>query len=62
MFWTMIVVALVLWGVGMLASVTFGGLIHVLPVAALAAVVFRRMAKPPNTEFGRWRAGRYTQR
>jgi hypothetical protein len=38
MMWTIIIVLLVLWGLGVTSSYSFGGLIHLLLV--LAAVVF----------------------
>jgi len=56
MFWKLITLAVVLWAVGIYFSVTLGGMIHLLPVAALASVIVRQMAKRPNTEFGRWRS------
>jgi F0F1-type ATP synthase assembly protein I len=55
MFWKLIALSVFLWAVGMYYSVTVGGLIYLLPVGALACIVFRRMAKRPDTEFGRWR-------
>lgn len=57
MFWKLIALTLVVWAVALYFSVTIGGFIHVLPVGALVVVVMRRMAKEPNTEFGRWRSG-----
>ena len=56
MFWKMIALTLIVWGVAWFYSFTLGGFIHVLPVAAAAAMLVRRMAKSPNTEFGRWRS------
>ena len=56
MFWKLFILALVLWAVGMYFSVTLGGLIHVLPVAAVVFAIVRRMSKPPDSEFGRWRS------
>jgi F0F1-type ATP synthase assembly protein I len=55
MFWKMIALMLVLWAVGMFASVTLGGLIHLLPLVVIVFVVMRIMAKRPDTEFGLWR-------
>jgi F0F1-type ATP synthase assembly protein I len=55
MFWKMIALMLLLWAVGLFASVTLGGLIHLMPFAVIAFVVMRLMAKRPDTEFGRWR-------
>jgi hypothetical protein len=41
MLWTICVILLVLWAVGMATSYTAGGLIHILLVLALVIVVFR---------------------
>lgn len=41
MLWTIAIVLLVLWGVGMVSSYTVGGLIHILLVAAVIAVLVR---------------------
>ena len=56
MFWKLITLALVLWAVGMYFSVKFGGLIHLLPAAAIVCVVVRKISKQPDTEYGRWRS------
>ena len=39
--WTIAVVLLVLWALGMLSSTTVGGLIHVLLVLAIIVVLVR---------------------
>jgi hypothetical protein len=39
MLWTIIVVLLVLWLLGMITSYTFGGLVHILLVVALVMLV-----------------------
>ncbi len=39
--WTIVVVLLVLWALGMLSSYTLGGLIHVLLVVAIIVVLIR---------------------
>ena len=39
--WTIAVVLLVLWALGMLSSYTVGGLIHVLLVVAIIVVLIR---------------------
>jgi hypothetical protein len=39
MLWTIFVVLLVLWGLGMVSSYTLGGFIHILLVIALAVVL-----------------------
>jgi hypothetical protein len=41
MLWTLAIVLLVLWLLGMLTSYTLGGVIHVLLVVALVMVVIR---------------------
>jgi hypothetical protein len=41
MLWTIFVVLLLMWLLGMVSSYTFGGFIHVLLLLALAAVVIR---------------------
>jgi uncharacterized protein DUF5670 len=41
MLWTIAVVLLVLWALGMATSYTLGGLIHVLIVLAIIAVVYQ---------------------
>jgi hypothetical protein len=41
MLWTLAVVLLVLWLLGLVTSYTAGGLIHVLLVIALVVVVIR---------------------
>ena len=41
MLWTLVVLLLVLWLVGLLTSTTLGGLIHVLLVVALIVFVVR---------------------
>jgi len=41
MLWTLFVVLLVLWLLGMVSSYTMGGFIHILLVLALVALVFQ---------------------
>ena len=41
MLWTIFVVLLVLWLLGMATSSTFGGFIHILLVLALVTLLFR---------------------
>jgi len=41
MLWTICLVLLVMWALGMATSYTAGGLIHILLVVALVVVVFR---------------------
>jgi hypothetical protein len=40
MLWTLLVILLVLWALGMLTSYTLGGLIHVLLVVAVVILLF----------------------
>jgi hypothetical protein len=40
MLWTLFVILIVLWALGMLTSFTAGGLIHILLVVALIVLVF----------------------
>ncbi|RIL07424.1 MAG: lmo0937 family membrane protein [Proteobacteria bacterium] len=39
MLWTIFVILLVLWALGMVSSYTLGGFIHILLVIALAVVL-----------------------
>jgi hypothetical protein len=41
MLWTIAVILLVLWGLGLVTSYTLGGFIHILIVAAVALVLVR---------------------
>ena len=41
MLWTVAVVLVVLWALGLATSYTLGGLIHVLLVLAVISVLFR---------------------
>jgi hypothetical protein len=41
MLWTLFVVLLVLWLVGVVSSYTLGGFIHVLLVLAVLALIFQ---------------------
>jgi predicted ferric reductase len=41
MLWTIFVILLVLWALGMATSYTAGGLIHILLVVAVIVLVFR---------------------
>jgi hypothetical protein len=43
MLWTLFVILLVLWLVGLVSSFTVGGLIHVLLVLAVVALIFQLM-------------------
>jgi len=41
MLWTIAVILLVLWGLGLVSSYTMGGFIHVLLVVAIVVVLVR---------------------
>ena len=41
MLWTIAIVLLVLWGLGLVSSFTMGGFVHVLLVAAVVLVLVR---------------------
>ena len=41
MLWTIFVVLLVLWAVGLVTSYTLGGFIHILLIIAIAVVLIR---------------------
>jgi hypothetical protein len=41
MLWTIFVILLVLWALGMVSSYTLGGFIHLLLVVAIAVVLIR---------------------
>ena len=41
MLWTIAVILLVVWGLGLVTSYTMGGLIHLLLVFAVVAVLVR---------------------
>lgn len=41
MLWTIFVILLVLWLLGMVSSYTFGGFIHILLVLAIVVVLIR---------------------
>lgn len=41
MLWTIAVVLIVLWALGLITSYTLGGFVHILLVAAIAVVLIR---------------------
>jgi uncharacterized protein DUF5670 len=41
MLWTLAVILLVLWALGMVTSYTLGGVVHLLLVIALVVIVFQ---------------------
>ena len=44
MLWTIAVILLVLWALGMITSYTVGGVVHLLLVIALVVIVFQFMS------------------
>jgi hypothetical protein len=49
MLWTLFVILLVLWLVGVVSSYTLGGFIHILLVLAVVALVFQLMTNRSST-------------
>jgi hypothetical protein len=47
MLWTIAVLLLILWLVGMISSYTLGGFIHILLVLAIVAVLIRLIQGRP---------------
>ena len=45
MFWTIIVILLVLWLLGMVSSYTFGGLIHALLIIAIVVFIINLVSR-----------------
>jgi hypothetical protein len=41
MLWTIVVILIVLWLLGLVSSYTLGGLIHILLVVAIAVILIR---------------------
>lgn len=41
MLWTIVLILLVLWAIGLVTSTTMGGLLHILLVAAVIVVAVR---------------------
>ena len=41
MLWTIFVILLILWAIGMVTSTTLGGFIHLLLIVAIAVVLIR---------------------
>jgi uncharacterized protein DUF5670 len=41
MLWTIFVILLVLWALGMVTSTTMGGFIHILLIVAVVVLLFR---------------------
>jgi hypothetical protein len=41
MLWTIAVILVVLWALGLVSSVTMGGFIHLLLILAIIAIVFQ---------------------
>ncbi len=50
MLWTIFVVLLILWALGLVSGYTIGGFIHVLLVIAIAVILIRIIqGRPPIT-------------
>jgi Family of unknown function (DUF5670) len=49
MLWTIAVILLVLWLLGMVSSYTAGGVIHLLLVVAIVVIVFQFMSGRRST-------------
>jgi hypothetical protein len=49
MLWTLFVILLVLWLLGVVSSFTLGGFIHVLLVLAVVALIFQLMTTRSTT-------------
>jgi len=47
MLWTIAVILLILWVLGMVSSYTLGGFIHILLLLAIAAVLIRLIQGRP---------------
>lgn len=43
--WTLVAILLIIWLLGLLTSVTLSGWIHILPLAAVAVVIFALVVK-----------------
>jgi Family of unknown function (DUF5670) len=50
MLWTIFVILLVLWLLGVVSANTFGGFLHVLLALAVAVALLRAMQKRESTE------------
>jgi len=44
MLWTLFVILLILWLLGMVSSYTLGGFIHILLLMALVVLIFRLLS------------------
>jgi hypothetical protein len=44
MLWTLFVILVILWLAGILASYTFGGLIHIIIVIAVIVLIFNLLS------------------
>jgi len=50
MLWTLFIVLLALWLVGVVSSFMLGGLIHILLVLAVLSLVFQLMTRPRTAD------------
>ena len=46
MLWTLFIILLALWLVGVVSSFTLGGFIHILLVLAIVSLIFQLMTGP----------------
>jgi hypothetical protein len=44
MLWTIFVILLILWLIGVVSSYTFGGFVHILLVLAVIALIFQLLS------------------
>jgi hypothetical protein len=49
MLWTIAVILMILWALGMVTSYTLGGFIHILLIAALISVLIQVIQYPRHT-------------
>lgn len=48
MLWTIFVILLILWALGLISGYTLGGFVHILLIVAVAAVLIRVISgRPP---------------
>ncbi len=50
MLWTLFIVLLMLWLLGIVSSYTVGGFVHLLLVLALVALIFQLLTISPRAE------------
>ena len=50
MFWTTIILLLLLWGIGLMNGYNLGGVIHILPLMAVLVLLIRMIQRRPTAE------------